>query len=75
MDVFTRPYNSIACILSHKLAKQLQFTLIKKVDSKHVEVFTNATIELLKLDGDRVCSITADNGKECAGHEIMCETL
>ena len=55
--------------------RKTMFTLIKKVDSKHAEVVTSATIELLQPYGDRVCSITADNGKEFSGHEIISEIL
>jgi IS30 family transposase len=40
-----------------------KFTLIKKVDSKHAEVVTQATVTLLKPYIDKVLTITADNGK------------
>jgi IS30 family transposase len=46
-----------------------KFTLIKKVDSKHAEVVTQATVTLLKPYLDKTLTITADNGKEFAGHE------
>jgi IS30 family transposase len=46
-----------------------KFTLIKKVDSKHAEVVTEATIILLQPYLDKTLTITADNGKEFAGHE------
>ena len=52
-----------------------KFTLIKKVDSKHAEVVTEATITLLKPYLDKTLTITADNGKEFAGHESMTEQL
>jgi IS30 family transposase len=52
-----------------------KFTLIKKVDSKHAEVVTKATIALLKPYLDKTLTITADNGKEFAGHEIMTQEL
>ncbi len=48
-----------------------KFTLIKKVDSKHADVVTEATITLLKPYLDKTLTITADNGKEFAGHETM----
>lgn len=48
-----------------------KFTLIKKVDSKHAEVVTEATIILLKPYLDKALTITADNGKEFAGHETI----
>ena len=52
-----------------------KFTLIKKVDSKHADVVTKATIDLLKPFEDKTLTITADNGKEFAGHEIMANEL
>lgn len=48
-----------------------KFTLIKKVDSKHAEVVTEATIILLKPYLDKAVTITADNGKEFSGHETI----
>ncbi|MDD5412667.1 MAG: IS30 family transposase [Methylobacter sp.] len=46
-----------------------KFTLIKKVDSRHAEVVTAATTILLQSHLDKTLTITADNGKELAGHE------
>jgi IS30 family transposase len=46
-----------------------KFTLIKKVASKHADVVTEATITLLRPYLDKTITITADNGKEFAGHE------
>jgi IS30 family transposase len=46
-----------------------KFTLIKKVASKHADVVTEATIILLRPYLDKTITITADNGKEFAGHE------
>ena len=51
-----------------------KFTLIKKVDSKHAEVVTAATIILLQPYLDKAL-ITADNGKEFARHETIKERL
>jgi transposase, IS30 family len=48
-----------------------KFTLIKKVDRKHAEVVTAATISLLQPYLDKTLTITADNGKEFAGHETI----
>jgi len=48
-----------------------KFTLIKKVDSKHAEAATAATISLLQPYLDKTLTITADNGKEFAGHETL----
>ena len=52
-----------------------KFTLIKKVDSKHAEVVTAATIILLQPYLDKTLTNTADNGKEFAGHETIKEQL
>jgi len=52
-----------------------KFTLIKKVDSKHADVVTAATISLLLPYLDKTLTITADNGKEFAGHETIKEQL
>ncbi len=52
-----------------------KFTLIRKVGSKHAEVVTAATIALLKPYLDKALTITADNGKEFAGHETIAEQL
>ncbi len=55
--------------------RKSKFTLIKKVNSKHADVVSDATIELLKPHGDKTLTITADNGKEFAGHETVAEAL
>ena len=47
----------------------------KNVDSKHAEVVTEATISLLQTYLDKTLTITADNGKEFAGHETIKEHL
>ncbi len=52
-----------------------KFTLIKKVDSKHAEIVTEATVTLLLPYLDKTLTITADNGKEFAGHETIKEQL
>ena len=52
-----------------------KFTLIKKVDSKQAKVVTEATIKLLTPYLDKTYTITADNGKAFAGHEILSEQL
>lgn len=52
-----------------------KFTLIKKVESKHAEAVTEATIVLLQPYLDKTLTITADNGKEFAGHEKIKEQL
>ena len=57
--------------------RKSKFTLIAKVDSKHAEGVTAATIKLLKpyQGQDRLFTITADNGKEFAGHEKIAQAL
>ena len=52
-----------------------KFTLIKKVDSKHADVITEATIVLLTPYLDKTFTITADNGKEFAGHKTLAKEL
>ncbi|GAW86379.1 hypothetical protein bplSymb_SCF02601P014 [Bathymodiolus platifrons methanotrophic gill symbiont] len=52
-----------------------KFTLIKNVDSKQSKVVTEATIMILKPYLDKTHTITADNGKEFAGHEKLAEQL
>lgn len=52
-----------------------KFTLIKKVESKHAEVVTAATISLLQPYLNKTLTITADNGKEFAGHETIKKQL
>ena len=55
--------------------RKSRFTLIKRVESKHAEGVTAATIILLKPYSDKVFTITADNGKEFAGHETISKEL
>lgn len=55
--------------------RKSKFTLVKKVDSKHAEVVTQATITLLTPYLDKTLTITADNGKEFSGHEQMTNEL
>ena len=55
--------------------RKSNFVLIKKVDTKHAEGVTAATIALLEPYNDKVFTITADNGKEFAGHETMSQEL
>ena len=52
-----------------------KFILIKKVESKHAEVVTSATISLQQPYLDKTLTITADNGKEFSGHETIKEQL
>lgn len=55
--------------------RKSKFTLIKRVETKHADGVTAATTTLLKPYRDKVFTITADNGKEFAGHETMSEEL
>jgi len=55
--------------------RKSKFTLIKRVETKHAEGVTEATITLLTPYSDKVFTITADNGKEFAGHETMSKEL
>lgn len=52
-----------------------KFTLIKKVDSKHAKVVTATTISLLQSYLNKMLTITSDNGKKFAGHEIIRKCL
>jgi len=52
-----------------------KFTLIKKVDSKHADGVTAATIALLTPYSEKASTITADNGKEFAGHQTIAKEL
>lgn len=55
--------------------RKSKFTLIKKVASKHADVVTQATIELLQPLQALIHTITADNGKEFAYHKLIASTL
>jgi transposase, IS30 family len=55
--------------------RKSKYTLIAKVDSKHAKGVTTATVRLLKPHADRLFTITADNGKEFAGHESIAAQL
>ena len=48
---------------------------MKKVESKQSEIVTNAIVELLEEWKPYLHTITADNGKEFAGHQIVSEKL
>ena len=52
-----------------------KFTLIKKVPSKHASQVSEATVALLTPYIDKTLTITADNGKEFAGHEGLAAQL
>jgi IS30 family transposase len=53
-----------------------KFTLVAKVLNKQSDTVTEATIALLKpYRGNKLFTITADNGKEFAGHEKIAQEL
>lgn len=52
-----------------------KMTLVKKVDDKSSEKIGNATLELLRPLSAFVETITNDNGKEFADHEMVAEKL
>jgi transposase, IS30 family len=47
----------------------------RSVESKHAQSVTTATVNLLTPYSDKVFTITADNGKEFAGHETIAKEL
>lgn len=55
--------------------RKSKFTLIKKVATRQAKVVTDATVELLEPHKDKTQTITADNGKEFANHEMMGQAL
>ena len=55
--------------------RKSKFVLIKKVQSKHADVVTKATIELLQPLKSLTHTITADNGKEFAYHKQIASAL
>lgn len=52
-----------------------KFTVIAKVPSKHSDIVTKAIIESMRPYADFTHTITADNGKEFAGHEEISNAL
>jgi IS30 family transposase len=55
--------------------RKSKFSLITKVNSKHADVVTQATIDLLYPLRRLTHTITSDNGKEFAYHEVIAKTL
>jgi len=55
--------------------RKTRFVLIAEVPSLHADVVTDATISLLTNIKSFVTSITADNGKEFANHELIASKL
>lgn len=52
-----------------------RYTLVAKVKSKHASQVTEAMIKLFSNSGLDVKSVTSDNGREFAGHEVVSDTL
>jgi len=52
-----------------------RYTLVAKVKSKHASQITEAMIKLFSNSGLSVKSVTSDNGREFAGHEVVSDTL
>lgn len=57
------------------LERKTRFYVIKKVPSKSADDVIKATIELLMPYKEHVHTITADNGREFAGHETIAKAL
>ncbi|MCO7201899.1 IS30 family transposase [Pseudoalteromonas sp. OANN1] len=57
------------------LERKTRFYLVKKAPSKSAEDVAQATIELLAPYKNHVHTITADNGREFAAHELVSATL
>lgn len=57
------------------LERKSRFYLAKKVSSKSANAVTKATLEMLMPYKNYVHTITADNGKEFAGHQEIAEAL
>ena len=52
-----------------------KITLLRKVPNKSKEAVTAAIIEALKPYKDNVLTITYDNGREFANHQVIADTL
>ena len=55
--------------------RKSRFALLRKVEQRTANQVSNAMIDLLKPFSDRVHTLTADNGKEFAGHEQIAREL
>ena len=55
--------------------RKSKFVLIKRIASKHADVVTQATVELLQPLKAFTFTITADNGKEFAYHKLIASAL
>lgn len=55
--------------------RKSRFTLIRKVTRKTSDCVTQAILHLLEPIADKVLTLTADNGREFAGHEVVSKRL
>ena len=55
--------------------RKSKFTLIRKLPKKRADLVAEAAIDLLNPYKEKVCTITADNGKEFAHHDSIKEQL
>jgi len=55
--------------------RKSKFTLIKRVANKRADMVTDATIGLLAPFRKRVFTVTSDNGKEFAQHDLISKEL
>lgn len=55
--------------------RKSRLSLVKRVNKRQADVVSEATITLLKPFADQVHTITGDNGKEFANHEIIANRL
>jgi IS30 family transposase len=55
--------------------RKSRFALLRKVEQRTANQVSRAMIDLLKPVSDRVHTLTADNGKEFAEHEIVAQEL
>jgi IS30 family transposase len=55
--------------------RKSKFTLIKKVPNKQADQVSQATVALLTPYIEKTHTITADNGKEFAAHELIAKAL
>ena len=62
-------------VLLTLVERRSNFTLIGKCKDKKAETITSKIIELLRLHKAKVKTLTLDNGKEFAAHELFSEKL
>jgi IS30 family transposase len=55
--------------------RKSRFTLLKKIDRRTAEAATKAIIQMLNPYKAKTLTITCDNGKEFADHQVFAEVL